>query len=202
MVLGAKLRTVMSSIIRWRKGETLRAVGMGYPNEVVLLMASNGIGKLSSTTASQSLSHTDKAGLLKTVAATEFPRSGLVQCQLTRPTGLARPLGERTSAARAFLRPGGIRQTLTKRCATRQDLLVRRQDSEPLAGPKSASAITRASGSPNPRRLSFVTILCDGYRSSQAAKLCQAAVRAIRTLTGNAARIKRPPQRLTGWMRE
>ena len=28
-VLGAKLRTVMSSIIRWRKGETLRADGMG-----------------------------------------------------------------------------------------------------------------------------------------------------------------------------
>jgi len=27
-VLSAKLRTVMSSIIRWRKGETLRAVGI------------------------------------------------------------------------------------------------------------------------------------------------------------------------------
>jgi len=45
-VFGAKLRTVMSSIIRWRKAETLRTVGMGYPNEVVLLMVSNGIGKL------------------------------------------------------------------------------------------------------------------------------------------------------------
>jgi hypothetical protein len=31
MVFGAKLRTVMSSIIRWRKGETLRAVRMGNP---------------------------------------------------------------------------------------------------------------------------------------------------------------------------
>jgi hypothetical protein len=31
-VLGAKLRTVMSSIIRWRKGETLRAAGMAAFN--------------------------------------------------------------------------------------------------------------------------------------------------------------------------
>jgi RNA-directed DNA polymerase len=28
----------MSSIIRWREAETLRTAGMGYPNEVVLLM--------------------------------------------------------------------------------------------------------------------------------------------------------------------
>jgi hypothetical protein len=28
-VFGAKLRTVMSSIIRWRKGEILRAAWMG-----------------------------------------------------------------------------------------------------------------------------------------------------------------------------
>ena len=34
----------MSSIIRWRKGETLRAIGMGYPNGVTwLLMESNDI---------------------------------------------------------------------------------------------------------------------------------------------------------------
>jgi hypothetical protein len=32
----------MSSIIRWRKGETLRTAGTGYPKGVVwLLMASN-----------------------------------------------------------------------------------------------------------------------------------------------------------------
>ena len=37
-VFGAKLRTVMSSIIRWRKGEPLRAVRIGYPNNVELLM--------------------------------------------------------------------------------------------------------------------------------------------------------------------
>jgi hypothetical protein len=47
MVFGAKLRTVMSSIIRWRKGLTLRAAAMGNPNGVVLLlMASNDNGKL------------------------------------------------------------------------------------------------------------------------------------------------------------
>jgi hypothetical protein len=47
MVFGAKLRTIMSSIIRWRKGVTLRAVGTGNPNGVVLLlMASNDNGKL------------------------------------------------------------------------------------------------------------------------------------------------------------
>jgi hypothetical protein len=39
----------------------------------------------------QSLSHTDKAGLLKTAATNELPRSGLVQWILTLPTGLARP---------------------------------------------------------------------------------------------------------------
>src|SRR5438270_4903385 len=41
MVLGAKLRTVMSSIIRWRNGEILRAVAMAQRNEVMSLMASN-----------------------------------------------------------------------------------------------------------------------------------------------------------------
>jgi len=47
MVFGAKLRTVMSSIIRWRSGVTLRAVEMGNTNGVVLLlMASNDNGKL------------------------------------------------------------------------------------------------------------------------------------------------------------
>jgi hypothetical protein len=61
-VLGAKLRTVMSSIIRWRKTETLRTVGMGYPNEVVLLMASNGIGKLHRKTGRLSFPHTINNG--------------------------------------------------------------------------------------------------------------------------------------------
>src|SRR5258708_17077413 len=37
-VFGAKLRTVMSSIIRWRNGVTLRAVAMGNTNGVVLLL--------------------------------------------------------------------------------------------------------------------------------------------------------------------
>ena len=91
-MFGAKLRTVISSIIRWRNEETLRAVRMGHPKEVVSLMGSNNSGKLSSTTALQSLSHTDKAGLLKTAATNELPRSGLVQWPLTVPNGPVRPL--------------------------------------------------------------------------------------------------------------
>jgi len=51
MVFGAKLRTVMSSIIRWRKGVTLRAVAMENPyGSVLLLMASNDNRKLPSKT--------------------------------------------------------------------------------------------------------------------------------------------------------
>jgi len=47
MVFGAKLRTVMSSIIRWRNGVTLRAVAMENPyGSVLLLMASNDNEKL------------------------------------------------------------------------------------------------------------------------------------------------------------
>src|SRR6266851_2447505 len=69
----------MSSIIRWRKAETLRTVGMGYPNDVVLLMASNGIGKLHRKTGWSSFPHTIKNGCAERLRATEFPRSGLVQ---------------------------------------------------------------------------------------------------------------------------
>jgi len=47
MVFGAKFRTIMSSIIRWRKGETLRAVAMDCSKGVLLLMGSNGIPKTS-----------------------------------------------------------------------------------------------------------------------------------------------------------
>src|SRR5260370_23589616 len=74
----------MSSIIRWRKAETLRTVGMGYPNDVVLLMASNGIGKLHRKTGWSSFPHTIKNGCAERLRATEFPRSGLVQCRLCR----------------------------------------------------------------------------------------------------------------------
>src|SRR5215469_10816142 len=45
MVLGARLRTVMSSIIRWRKAEILPAGGIEYAEGLVLLIASNGTGK-------------------------------------------------------------------------------------------------------------------------------------------------------------
>ena len=41
MVLGAKLRTIMSSIIRWRKGEILRAAKMEQLTAGVMLMRSN-----------------------------------------------------------------------------------------------------------------------------------------------------------------
>jgi hypothetical protein len=45
MVLGARLRTVMSSIIRWRKAEILPAGGIEYAEDLLLLIASNGNGK-------------------------------------------------------------------------------------------------------------------------------------------------------------
>jgi hypothetical protein len=48
MVFGAKLRTVMSSIIRWRKGEILRAARMELSTDVVLLMVSNNTEHLAS----------------------------------------------------------------------------------------------------------------------------------------------------------
>ncbi len=38
MVLGARLRTVMSSIIRWRKAEILPAGGTEYAEGLLLLM--------------------------------------------------------------------------------------------------------------------------------------------------------------------
>ena len=41
MVFGAELRTVMSSMIRWRNGESLRAATIGLSTDVVLLMGSN-----------------------------------------------------------------------------------------------------------------------------------------------------------------
>jgi hypothetical protein len=43
----AKFRTIMSSIIRWSKGETLRAFAMDCSKGVLLLMGSNGIPKTS-----------------------------------------------------------------------------------------------------------------------------------------------------------
>src|SRR6516164_2691048 len=45
MVLGARLRTVMSSIIRWRKAEILPAGGIEYAEGLLLLIASKGTGK-------------------------------------------------------------------------------------------------------------------------------------------------------------
>jgi hypothetical protein len=39
MVLGARLRTVMSSIIRWRKAEILPAGGIVYAEGLLLLIA-------------------------------------------------------------------------------------------------------------------------------------------------------------------
>jgi len=57
MVLGARLRTVMSSIIRWRKAETLWAGGMEYAEGVLLLIGSNGNGKSRSKVDRQSFTN-------------------------------------------------------------------------------------------------------------------------------------------------
>jgi hypothetical protein len=45
MVLSARLRTTMSSIIRWRKAETLPAGGIEYAEGFLLLIASTGMEK-------------------------------------------------------------------------------------------------------------------------------------------------------------
>src|SRR5215469_10421183 len=45
MVLGARLRTVMSSIIRWRKAETLPAGGIESAEGLLLPIARNGNGR-------------------------------------------------------------------------------------------------------------------------------------------------------------
>src|SRR5215469_8409905 len=78
-VLGAKLRTVMSSIIRWRKGDTLRTAGIVYPKGVVwLLMASN---DNSTADPRQSRNLVYPSNVLNNVAAIKLPRSGLVQIE-------------------------------------------------------------------------------------------------------------------------
>src|ERR1700687_4325608 len=83
MVFGARLRTVMSSIIRWRKGETLRAGGMEYAEGVLLLMGSNGNGKPRRKIEGNPHQHRSEPACDSQVVATEFPRSGLVHHAIT-----------------------------------------------------------------------------------------------------------------------
>src|SRR6516225_9150083 len=72
----------MSSIIRWRKGDTLRTVGIVYPKGVVwLLMASN---DNSTADPKKSRNLVYPSNVLNNVAAIKLPRSGLVQCFLCR----------------------------------------------------------------------------------------------------------------------
>src|SRR5437879_3856058 len=80
MVFGARLRTVMSSIIRWRKGETLRAVGMESPMDFVLSMACHNSRK-SSPRPLSNLTHTKDR--LEEGRLPGVPRSGLVQFYIT-----------------------------------------------------------------------------------------------------------------------
>jgi hypothetical protein len=83
----------MSSIIRWRKGETLRAVRMGIPRDVVSLMGSNRTRKLARTIALGNPAYIDD-GREKKSRTTGFPRSGLVHCRITpsaKPTAIRLP---------------------------------------------------------------------------------------------------------------
>jgi len=83
------LRTVMSSIIRWRKGETLRAVRMGIPRDVVSLMGSNRTRKLARTIALGNPAYIDD-GREKKSRTTGFPRSGLVHSLISVACPLAK----------------------------------------------------------------------------------------------------------------
>jgi hypothetical protein len=74
----------MSSIIRWRRGETLRAGGMEYAEGVLLLMGSNGNGKPRRKIEGNPHQHPSEPACDSQVVATEFPRSGLVHLVLSR----------------------------------------------------------------------------------------------------------------------
>src|SRR6266404_5684605 len=70
----------MSSIIRWRKGEILRAVGMGDPRGVVLLMASNDTGNPRRGKSRPTPTQRRRA---QNARSPTLPRSGLVQWHIT-----------------------------------------------------------------------------------------------------------------------
>src|SRR5258706_13969250 len=70
----------MSSISRWRKGEILRAVGMGDPRGVVLLMASNDTGNPARGKSRPTPTQRRRA---QNARSPTLPRSGLVQCSIT-----------------------------------------------------------------------------------------------------------------------
>src|SRR5258706_11680996 len=70
----------MSSIIRWRKGEILRAVGMGDPRGVVLLMASNDTGNPRRGKSRPTPTQRRRA---QNARSPTLPRSGLVQWWIT-----------------------------------------------------------------------------------------------------------------------
>ncbi len=80
MVFGAKLRTIMSSIIRWRKGETLRAVAIELLKRCVVAHGKQRYPKTSPQHSAPGLSYADAAHCEKNFTSAAFPRSGLVVC--------------------------------------------------------------------------------------------------------------------------
>src|SRR5260370_29368667 len=80
MVFGAKLRTIMSSIIRWRKGETLRAVAMDCSKGMLLLMGSKVAEKIAAGKRPWPELRQCRERCEKKFSSAAFPRSGLVVC--------------------------------------------------------------------------------------------------------------------------
>src|SRR6266851_2949900 len=83
MVLGAKLRTIMSSIIRWRKGETLRAAKMEQSTAGVVLMRSNNNEKPPSGREDRAPSYLNRRLTRENGPHNRLPRSGLVQLHIS-----------------------------------------------------------------------------------------------------------------------
>src|ERR1700693_5469871 len=83
MVLGARLRTVMSSIIRWRKAEILPAGGTEYAEGLLLLMRATVMENPVERHVGDS---GDQVG-----RGNRTPRGGIVQCGISPPLSLVSP---------------------------------------------------------------------------------------------------------------
>jgi hypothetical protein len=76
MVLGARLRTVMSSIIRWRKAETLPAGGIEYADGLLLLIASKSMETVPNAKSATLPPAEIRSAYEWQVVATEVSRAG------------------------------------------------------------------------------------------------------------------------------
>src|SRR5260370_18101776 len=112
MVFGAKLRTIMSSIIRWRKGETLRAVAMDCSKGMLLLMGSKVAEKIAAGKRPWPELRQCRERCEKKFSSAAFPRSGLVQCGLMGPIADTASKLHPRSKSRHLRNPGCVAELL------------------------------------------------------------------------------------------